>query len=81
MFDNARNIVWRSFVTLKSDSTLEGIDDYDGDGSFELRIRTGNEISILDLGVSLDDSTVTVDKKVLGSVTDNHITQVTGKVL
>ena len=81
MFDNARNVVWRSFVTLKADSTLEGIDDYDGDGSFELRIRTGNEISILDLGVSLDDSTVTVDKKVLGSVTDNHITQVAGKVL
>ena len=81
MFDNARNIVWRSFTTLKADSTLEGIDDYDGDGSFELRIRTGNEISILDLGVSLDDSTVTVDKKVLGSVTDNHITQVGGKVL
>jgi hypothetical protein len=54
---------------------------YDGDGSFELRIRTGNEISILDLGVSLDDSTVTVDKKVLGSVTDNHITQIGGKVL
>ena len=81
MFDNARNIVWRSFTTLGADSALEGIDDYDGDGKFELRIRTGNEISILDLGVSLDDSTVTVDKKVLGSVSDSHITQVTSKVL